>query len=111
MDKIYKIKLSKNATYDIRELVDYIKNKLKEPNIAEQHREIIKEKILSLKQYPSIYNVMDKEQVGIENLRKINVKNFMIFYQVFENDGIVRIIRVIYGKSNWKKELNETNEQ
>lgn len=103
--KNYKIQILEDAKEDIKEIIAYIKNKLKEPEIAKQHKKAFKDAIKELKDTASIYNVIDEETIEIKNIRKINVKNFMIFYRIIDNENIVQIIAVYYAKSNWRDKL------
>ena len=101
----YNIKILDEAKDDMKEIIMYIKTKLKEPEIAKQHRKAFKEEISKLKDVANIYNVIDNEVVGKSDIRKINVKNFMIFYRIIEEIKEVQIIAVYYSRSNWKKIL------
>ncbi len=57
----YNVKILDEAKDDMKEIIIYIKTKLKEPEIAEQHRKAFKEEILKLKDTADIYNVIDNE--------------------------------------------------
>lgn len=69
--KNYKIQILEDAKEDIKEIIAYIKNKLKEPEIAKQHKKAFKDAIKELKDTASIYNVIDEETIEIKNIRKI----------------------------------------
>lgn len=80
----YNVKILDEAKDDIKEIIIYIKTKLKEPEIAKQHSKAFKKEIPKLKDTADIYNVIDNEITGKSDIRKINVKNFMIFYRIIE---------------------------
>ena len=103
--KTYKVQITKDAKEDIKEIVTYIKVGLKEPQIATQHKKAFKDAIVKLKDSANIYNVIDEELVGIKGIRKVNVKNFMIFYNIDENEDIAKVFAVFYAKSNWQNNL------
>ena len=44
------------------------------------------------------YNLLKK--VGI---RKLIVKNYIVFFKVYENKKTVGIVRIMYGRRNWQK--------
>lgn len=44
--KSYKVQILDIANQDMKEIISYIKNKLKEPEIAKQHKSAFKEAIL-----------------------------------------------------------------
>ena len=101
----YNIKILDEAKDDMKEIIMYIKTKLKEPEIAKQHSKAFKKEISKLKDVANIYNVIDNEITGKSDIRKINVKNFMIFYRIIEEIKEVQIIAVYYSRSNWQKRL------
>ncbi len=77
--KNYKIRILDDANEDMKEIISYIKNKLKEPDIAKQHKSAFKEAILELKDSAGIYSPIDEELTGKNNIRKINVKKVYYF--------------------------------
>ena len=101
----YNVKILDEAKNDVKEIIIYIKTKLKEPEIAKQYGKSFKEEISKLKDTADIYNVIDNEITGKSDIRKINVKNFMIFYRIIEEIKEVQIIAVYYSGSNWQKNL------
>ena len=101
----YNVKILDEAKDDIKEIIIYIKTKLKEPEIAKQHSKAFKEEISKLKDNADIYNIIDNEITGKSDIRKINVKNFMIFYRIIEEIKEVQIIAVYYSGSNWQKNI------
>lgn len=103
--KKYNIKILDEAKDDIKKIIMYIKIKLKEPEIAKQHSNAFKEEISKLKDTADIYNVIDNKITGKSDIRKINVKNFMLFYRIIEEIREVQIIAVYYSRSNWQKNI------
>ncbi len=104
MDK-YKIQLSIKAKNDIKNIVKYIKNKLLEPSIAEKYAKLIQKELKSLEHFPQKFAIIDKELIGIDNVRKLIIKNYIAFYRINEKDEIVNIERVLYGRTNWEEKL------
>ena len=49
--------------------------------------------------------MIDEELTGIKDIRKVNVKNFMIFYRINQNDDLVQVFAVFYAKSNWQNNI------
>lgn len=103
--KTYRVQITEDAKEDIKEIVSYIKGELKEPQIAMQHKKAFKDAIMKLKDSANIYNVIDEELIEISDIRKVNVKNFMIFYRINKNEDIVQVFAVFYSKSNWQSNL------
>lgn len=103
--KKYKIQILEDAKEDIIQIVNYIKKQLKEPEIAKQHSKAFKDAILKLKDSADIYNIIDEEIIGVTNIRKVNVKNFMIFYILSESEDLVQVIAVYYSRSDWQHKV------
>lgn len=101
----YNVKILDEAKDDMKKIIIYIKTKLKEPEIARQHRNAFKEEISKLKDTAEIYNVIDNKTTGRSDIRKINVKNFIIFYRIINEIKEVQIIAVYYSGSNWQKNI------
>ena len=101
----YKILISIKAKEDLKSIVFYIKNNLKEPAIAKKYAKIIKEEIMSLSYFPERNAIItDKSLINLQ-IRKTIVKNYIIFYKVNEESSIVNIERILYGASNWIDDL------
>lgn len=97
----YKIQFSKYARNDLIDIYSYIKYNLQEPVIAKKLIAKIREEINKLKDNPTIYAVIKHEIIKKREIRKIKVDNFIVFYMVEENNKIVEIVRIMYGRRNW----------
>lgn len=89
----------------MKKIIIYIKTELKRPEIARQHRKAFREEISKIKDIANIYNIIDNEITGKSDIRKINVKNFMIFYRIIKDIKEVQVIAVYYSGSNWQKNV------
>ena len=89
----------------MKKIIIYIKTELKRPEIARQHRKAFREEISKIKKNANIYNIIDNEITGKSDIRKINIKNFMIFYRIIEDIKEVQVIAVYYSGSNWQKNV------
>ena len=101
----YNVRILDEAKDDIKKIIIYIKTKLKEPEIAKQYSNVFKEEILKLKDTADIYSVIDNEVTGKSDIRKINIKKFMIFYRINQEVKEVQILAVYYSGSNWQKNI------
>lgn len=101
MNNCYKIEFSKNAQNDLKDIIHYIKYKLQEPNIAKKISLKIKEKIMTLSHSPYLYAIVHDNHLEKLELRKLIVDNYIIFYRIKENDNLVQIVRIMYGRRNW----------
>lgn len=105
MSEKYDIKLSIEAEKDIQNIIIYIKDKLKEPAIAERYARLMKNEIESLAYNPQRYAIIDNKKIKDLNVRKLIIKNYIAFYRVNEEKNLVNIERILYGASNWMSKL------
>ncbi len=48
------------------------------------------------------FALLKDETLNQQGYRKCVVKNFLIFYKIFEEENIVRVYRILYARRNWK---------
>ena len=101
----YKVKLSIQAKEDYKSIIKYIKYKLLEPNIAERYAELIKDEINTLKYNPQKFAIIDHDIIKEYKLRKLIIKNYIVFYRITEDENIVNVERILYGGTDWKNKL------
>ena len=96
MDENYNIIMSLNAQKDLKSIVMYIYNYLKEPNIAIKYLKRIEKEIESLSTFPRRFVIIDDF-----NTRRLIIDNYFVFYEINECDKIVYIKRILYGGRNY----------
>lgn len=99
----YKIKFSKDARNDYFNIIRYIKYKLLEPDIANNYAKMIKEEINKLEYTPQSFAIIPNDTIKYNNIRKLIINNYIVFYRVNESDKMVNIERILYGASNWEE--------
>ena len=105
--KIYKVKISKRAKQDLRKVISYIKNNLLEEPIADKYRILFREKIDQLEYIAESMPILNEELTGHKDIRKVNVKNYVIFYTVDEEKEEAYVIRVGHVFMDWQKYLKD----
>ena len=105
--KKYKIVVSNKATLDINEIISYIRNNLLEEFIADKYKILFKQVIKSLEDVAGSMPILDERLTGMKNVRKINVKNYVIFYIVDEENSKVSVLRVGHTFMDWEKYLKD----
>lgn len=93
--------MTQPAADDLTEIAAYIANELKEPAIAKKLVVKIKEAVMSLSELPERHSLVVDENLAVQNIRKIMVDNYIIFYCVSDKDAMVTVIRILYGRRNW----------
>ena len=104
---MYRLKISKLYKEDTSSSYNYIKYKLEAPMAANNLKKEIKEKLNKIKVNPKIRPLVRDEYLANLGYRLINVKNFMIFYIIDDNNKHIKIIRFLYGKRDWMNKLKE----
>lgn len=94
----YKVKLTDNALYQLKNTIGYISDVLLAPEAAKQWSDRIKNDILSLYQLPSRYPLVDDEPWRSEGIHKMPVENFVVYYWVDNDNATVWVTAVVYGR-------------
>lgn len=97
MDK-YTVKITDSAISQIKETVNYISASLLEPETAIKWADFLQREISGLSFMPGRYPLIDREPWKSEGIRKMTVKNFLVYYYINENDKTVWITAVVYGR-------------
>ena len=80
----YEIIITPDAEADLNELDDYITFELKAPETAVRYIEDIKSQITMLSKSPRRFKLMENEPWKSRGVRRMNAKNFAVFFYVYE---------------------------
>jgi toxin ParE1/3/4 len=97
--KKYDIEYSKEAKQDLIGIKQYIKYNLQEPETAQKLIFKIRDEISNLKNNPEIYSVIDDDIIRKQEIRKLIIDNYIVFYRIKNNN--IEIVRIMYGRRNW----------
>lgn len=103
----YEIIITPDAESDLNELDDYITFELLAPDTATAYVSFIKKELTSLSHMPRRYKPVDDEPWHSRGVRRMNVKNFAVFYCVLEDYHEVYIQNVIYQKRDIPQVLRD----
>jgi len=105
----YNVRIMDAAKADIGDIYHYIANDLRNPIAAERRISLIEAEIRKLRTNPYIYPIVSDEYLGTKGFRMIVAKSHLVFFIIREELHYVSVIRVLYGRMNWKLMLlNET---
>ncbi|MDE6723981.1 MAG: type II toxin-antitoxin system RelE/ParE family toxin, partial [Ruminiclostridium sp.] len=76
----YNVNLTEYAVEQMEEVVEYISKILKEPEIAKKWSLKIQNTIKSLNIMPARFPLVDREPWHSENIHKMTVENFIVYY-------------------------------
>lgn len=105
MGNKYEIKVTRQALEQMREIAHYISYDLMAPEAADNLLDDLKASILKLSVLPKKYPLIEEEPWRSEGVRKIVVKNFLVYYWIDEEYNKVQVTAVIYSKRDQIKQL------
>jgi plasmid stabilization system protein ParE len=104
---MYLLNFTKIVYEDIDSSYKYIAEKLDAPRAAENLIEEIIEKLNYIKKTPYSRPLVQDNYLASLGIRSIKVKNYVIYFNVDENEKRINVIRFFYNKRNWIKLLKE----
>lgn len=107
MNNRYEVRITKYALKQMEKIRDYIANELLAPQAAYNLFSEMKRKITSLDNMPERNPLVDIKKWREQGIRKIIVKNFIIYYWIDEEQRAVHITAVVYEKRNQLMELGK----
>ena len=84
----------------------YISNDLMAPDAADNLLDKMKAEISKLSSFPKKHALIDEEPWRTEGVRKIVVKNFLIYYWVDDENNRVQVTAVIYSRRDQIRQLS-----
>ena len=105
--ELYEIIMTSDSVADLIELRDYIAVTLSAPETALKYIQRIRSEIGMLSKMPERNKTVDEEPWHSRGLRRVIVKNFIVYYRIDESEKKVYILAVIYGKRDQLRMLPE----
>lgn len=97
----YEVRITRAAENDLNEAADYIEFVLLNPQTADDLLDTVEETLPTLAQYAQRYAFVDDPVLKAWGIRFVQIKNYLAFYTVSEEEQKVYIVRFLYGKRNW----------
>ena len=108
---MYDVKIAESAQLDMRMIYKYIADTLMESIVAEEQYTRIETAVYSLEQMPERFRRYEKEPWRSRNLRVMPVDNYIVFYTVDNEKRVVNVVRIMYGKRDTARELEDMARQ
>ena len=105
--KKYKIEVSEAAKRDLENIISYLKYDLAGDIIADKYKILFKQELKKLADMAGSMPILDEELTGHKNIRKINVRNYIIFYVLDEDKNKAFIARIGHAFMDWEKYLRD----
>ena len=103
----YDVFYTAKARDDLKDIYEYIAFNLQEPFTAGKIYKNIITAVHTLENFPMRNALYENEPWRSRGLRKLPVKNFIVFYTANKENNSVNVIRIMYGARNLEKHLNE----
>ncbi len=99
--RVYNLAFSKILDDDIDSCYNYIKDKLEAPIAAEKLMKELYEKINQIKENPYSRPLVHDKLLASLGIRSIKVKNYLLFFNVEEENNNINVITFMYNKRDW----------
>ena len=103
--KKYIVEASESANIDLENIISYIKHDLKENIIADKYKILFKQAIKRLEDVAGSMPILNQEITGHRNIRKLNVRKYIIFYIVDDENNKVFVVRIGHTLMDWENLL------
>ena len=105
--KKYIVEMSEIAEQDLENIISYLKYDLAGDIIADKYKLLFKQELKKLENVAGSMPVLEENLTGHKNIRKINVRNYIIFYTIDEDTDKVFIVRIGHAFMDWEKYLKD----
>ena len=105
--KKYIVEISETAEQDLKDIISYLKYSLTGDFIADKYKILFKQELKDLENIAGSMPILDENLTGHKNIRKINVRNYIVFYIVDEENSEALILRIGHAFMDWEKYLKD----
>lgn len=103
----YKVNITKQAEESMRNIALYIAQNLMNVSAAEGHVDAFLNAIEELSYRASTVQTIPEHPWGEKGLRRISVKNYYIYFKIYEDRKEVSVLDIIYQGRDQKRRLSE----
>lgn len=105
--KKYIVELSETANQDLNNIISYLRYTLSGDIIADKYKILFKQALRDLEDVAGSMPILSEELTGHKDIRKINVRNYIIFYIIDEEKSKVFVVRIGHAFMDWEKYLKK----
>ena len=99
------MEISETAEQDLENIILYLRNELSGDVIADKYKILFKQKLKDLENVAGSMPIISEELTSFNNIRKVNVRNYIIFYIVNEENTKASVLRIGHAFMDWEKYL------
>ena len=104
---MYKVIVTEPAQADLKKAVMYIANELRNETAAENLIDEAERAFSSLSDMPERNPVVMDGVLATQDIRMVQIKNYLAFYVVREETQTVSVIRFLYARRDWMNILKQ----
>lgn len=104
---MYTVQFTGKSEEDLFSILKYITNILKSPTAAKNLLHDIQSKVKILETSPYCCQLVKDQYLSQKGIRFLVVKNYMVFYTIHEDEKTASVIRILYGRRDWKTILEQ----
>ena len=105
--KKYIVEVSETAEQDLENIISYLRYDLAGDIIADKYKILFKQELRKLEDVAESMPILDERLTGHKNIRKVNVRNYIIFYIVDEETNKAFVVRIGHAFMDWEKYLKD----
>ena len=105
--KKYIVEISETAGKDLENIISYLRYSLAGDIIADKYKLLFKQELKSLENIAGSMPVLSEKITVHKNIRKINVRNYILFYKVDEEKSKALVLRIGHAFMDWEKYLKD----
>lgn len=105
--KKYIVEVSETAEKDLENILKYLRYNLAEDIIADKYKLLFKQELKNLEDIAGSMPILSQELTGYKNIRKVNVRNYVIFYITDEENSKAFVLRIGHAFMDWEKYLKD----
>lgn len=105
--KKYIVEISETAKQDLENVIKYLRYSLAEDIIADKYKILFKKELKNLENIAGSMPILSEELTGYKNIRKINIRNYIVFYILDDENSKALVLRIGHAFMDWEKYLKE----
>lgn len=100
MDSKYNYILTELALEDLDGILQYISEDLSNKQAAQNFGRKVFETIDTIREFPKSGMFVDNEFVSDKTVRKVQIDNYLLYYNVVDSQNMLYVLRIVYAKRN-----------
>ena len=100
MEFKYSYRFTEKAEQDFDEILRYLSVDLANPVAAQKLGRKMFAQIDTVRAFPNSGAPVDNEFLSDKTVRRLSVDHYIIYYRAHDDEEMISIIRIVYGKQN-----------